>query len=46
MPDYQKMYLALFNAITDALEELQKQNIGAARDRHNRRTAENRGNIY
>ena len=33
MPDYQKMYLALFNAITDALEELQKQNIGLAQDR-------------
>ena len=28
MPDYQKMYLLLFNAITDALEEMEKQNYG------------------
>ena len=33
MPDYQKMYTTLFNAITDALEEIQKQNIGLAQDR-------------
>lgn len=32
MPDYQKMYSALFNAITDALEQLQAQNIGLARE--------------
>lgn len=30
MPDYQKMYLLLFNAITDALEEMEKQNYGEA----------------
>ena len=24
MPDYQKMYLSLFNAVTDAIELLQK----------------------
>lgn len=24
MPDYQKMYLGLFNAVTDAIELLQK----------------------
>ena len=30
MPDYQKMYLLLFNAITDALEEMQNQNYGEA----------------
>ena len=33
MPDYQKMYTTLFNAITDALEEMQKQNIGLAQER-------------
>ena len=30
MPDYQKMYLLLFNAITDALKEIEKQNYGEA----------------
>ena len=29
--DYQKMYTTLFNAITDALEQLKQQNIGSAR---------------
>ena len=33
MPDYQKMYTTLFNAITDALEEIEKQNIGLASER-------------
>ena len=33
MPDYQKMYLTLFNAITDALEEIQKPHIGLAQER-------------
>ncbi len=33
MPNYQKMYTTLFNAITDALEDMQKQNIGLAQDR-------------
>lgn len=32
MPDYQKMYAVAFNAISDALEELDKLNIGAAKD--------------
>ena len=32
MPNYQKMYTTLFNAITDALEELEKQNVGLARE--------------
>ena len=32
IPDYQKMYTTLFNAITDALEEIQKQNIGLAQE--------------
>ena len=32
MPDYKKMYLLLFNAITDALENLSDNNYGAARD--------------
>lgn len=32
MPNYQKMYAIAFNAISDALEELDKLNIGAARE--------------
>lgn len=32
MPNYQKMYTTLFNAINDALEELEKQNVGLARE--------------
>lgn len=32
MPDYKKMYILLFNSITDALEELKKQNIGTAKE--------------
>ena len=32
MTDYQKMYLTLFNAITDALEQMEKQNLGSAKD--------------
>ncbi len=32
MPDYQKMYTTLFNAITDALEALEAQNVGAAKE--------------
>lgn len=31
MPDYQKMYLTAFNAITDALKELDRLNIGRAK---------------
>ena len=30
MPDYQKLYTILFIAITDALEEMGKQNYGPA----------------
>ena len=30
MPDYKKMYLFLFNAVTDALAELEHQNPGRA----------------
>ena len=26
MPDYQKMYTTLFNAVTDAIEEIQRHN--------------------
>ena len=29
---YQKMYLTLFNAVTDALAALEAQNIGQAKD--------------
>ena len=32
MTDYQKMYTMLFNAITDALEQMEKQNLGSAKD--------------
>ena len=32
MADYQKLYTKLFNAITDALEELDRMNVGQARD--------------
>ncbi|MBP3493034.1 MAG: hypothetical protein J6J83_00305 [Oscillospiraceae bacterium] len=30
---YQKMYCRLFNAVTDALEELERQNYGQAKER-------------
>ena len=33
MPDYQKMYTTLFNDITDALEDMEAQNFGLARQR-------------
>ena len=33
MPDYQKMYFHLFNAITDALGQLERQNYGLAAER-------------
>lgn len=33
MPDYQKLYSILFNAITDTLEDLRKQNYGMASER-------------
>ena len=29
--DYSKLYYTLFNAITDALEQIEQQNIGTAR---------------
>ena len=32
MMDYQKMYTTLFNAITDALEQMEKQNFGTAKE--------------
>lgn len=32
MADYPAMYSTLFNAITDALEQVEKQNYGAAKD--------------
>ena len=33
MPDYQKLYTLLFNAVTDAVEDLRQLNIGAAKER-------------
>jgi len=32
MPDYQKLYTTMFNAVTDALTELGHFNLGRARD--------------
>ena len=32
MPDYEKMYHLLFNAVTDALEQIEQQNFGSAKD--------------
>jgi len=32
MPDYEKMYHLLFNAITDALEQIEQQNFGSAKN--------------
>jgi len=32
MPDYEKIYHLLFNAITDALEQIEQQNFGSAKD--------------
>ncbi len=32
MTDYQKLYTTMFNAATDALEELGRFNVGRARD--------------
>ena len=33
IPDYRKLYTLLFNAVTDAVEELEALNIGAAKER-------------
>ena len=30
--NYEKMYHLLFNTITDALEQMEKQNLGSAKD--------------
>ena len=30
--NYEKMYHLLFNAITDALEQMEKQHLGSAKD--------------
>lgn len=32
MTDYQKLYTLLFNAVTDAVHELERENIGLAKD--------------
>ena len=32
MPDYQAMYLHLFNAVTDAIESIEQQNFGTAKE--------------
>ena len=31
MPNYQKLYTLLFNAVTDALTELEQLNVGTAK---------------
>lgn len=33
MPDYQKLYALLFNAVTDALEDMERMDFGKARER-------------
>ena len=33
MIDYEKLYVALFNGITDAMEDMDKQNYGLAKDK-------------
>ena len=33
MPDYQKLYTLLFNAVTDALEDMEHMNFGRAGER-------------
>lgn len=42
MPNYEKMYLSLFNAITNALKKLENQNYGDAAEllRKSQQTAE------
>lgn len=32
MPDYQKMYVLMFNAVIDAIEQLEQQNYGKAKE--------------
>ena len=32
MANYEKMYSTLFNAITDALEQIEQQNFGSVKD--------------
>ena len=32
MPDYQAMYLHLFNAVADAIESIEQQNYGTAKE--------------
>ena len=32
MPNYQKMYTTLFNAMTDAIENIEKLNFGEAKE--------------
>ena len=32
MANYEKMYSTLFNAITDALEQIEQQNFGSAKE--------------
>ena len=32
MEEYKKMYLLLFNTITDALEQMEQQNYGSAKE--------------
>ena len=33
MPDHQKLYTLLFNAVTDALEDMERMDFGRARER-------------
>ena len=44
MEDYTKLYHLLFNAITDALEQMNAQNFGSAKE--TLRPAKSRRNLY
>ena len=33
MPDYQKLYTLLFNAVTDTLEDMERMDFGSAKAR-------------
>ena len=46
MPDYEKMYHLLFNAITDALEQIEQQNLGIAKDQLISAQQKNRRTLY
>ena len=46
MEDYTKLYHLLFNAITDALEQMNAQNFGSCQRNPRLRPAKSRRNLY